>query len=222
MSSADGFTANSGWGKSDLRRTASFLAITAIFIGIASVAKSDFEAGVDAYTRGEFFKAEKEWRPLAAAGDADAARNLGRLYHLGLGVTQDFTTARYWYEIAARKCNATAQNNLALLLQDGLGGEKDAPRAYRLFLLAADQGLFAHADAMANLGRMYLRSDGTQPNIVEAYKWFLLHNEYTIDLKNRETIKAILPAIESLLTPTQKAEALRRAAQFRPKPCKSQ
>jgi TPR repeat protein len=189
---------------------------------MVSVAKSDFEAGVDAYTRGDFYTAEKEWRPLAAAGDADAARNLGRLYHLGHGVTQDFKMARYWYEIAARKCNATAQNNLGLLLQDGLGGEKDAPGAYRLFLMAARQGLFAHADAMSNLGRLYLLGDGTQTNIVEAYKWFLLHNEYTIDLKNRETIKAILPAIESLLTPTQKAEALRRAAQFRPQPCKPQ
>jgi hypothetical protein len=178
-----------------------------------------FESGIDAFMRGDYLKAAREWRPLAEKGDADAARNLGFLYHQGLGVSQDFATARVWYGKAANKCNATAQNNLGLLLLNGQGGDKDPVRAFRLFEVAAKQGLHADADAMGNLGSMYLTGTGTQPNIIEAYKWYVLYREHTTDVSNRAKLNSTFPNIESQITATQKKEALRRAAEFKPQRC---
>ena len=43
-------------------------------------------AGVDAWTRGDFPAAVKEWQAGAARGDADAQFNLGQAYKLGKGV----------------------------------------------------------------------------------------------------------------------------------------
>jgi hypothetical protein len=173
-----------------------------------------FEDGVDAFNRGDYTRAAREWQPLANAGDADAARNLARLYHQGLGVNLDYYKARQWYRLAASKCNATAQNNLGLLMLNGQGGEKDPVGAFRLFEKAALQGLHSDSDAMGNLAGMYFTGTGTQPNVVEAYKWYLLYAEYTTDIKNKQKLLTIMPQIEKSLTITQKVEALRRVSSF--------
>ena len=49
------------------------------------------------------------WRPLAEAGDADAAFNLGQAYRLGKGVPTDLAAAQTWFERAARKGHVDAQ-----------------------------------------------------------------------------------------------------------------
>lgn len=203
-----------------MRRRRKIISIAAAFIAFPGLAYASFEDGVDAFMRKDYRKAAQEWLPLAESGDADAARNLGRLYHEGLGVKQNYVTARSWYEIAAKKCNASAQNNLGLLLRNGQGGDSDVVRAFRMFQSAAMQGLHADADAMGNLAGMYLTGTGTQANIIEAYKWYLLHNQYTIDLDDRDLVRSFLPTIEAQLTPVQKAEAIRLATQFRPQRCK--
>ena len=173
-----------------------------------------FEDGVNAFHRGQYIIAAQEWQPLATKGDPDAARNLAMLYHRGLGFEVDFIKARYWYKIAALKCNATAQNNLGLLLLNGQGGDKDLVGAFRLFEKAALQGLHADSDAMGNLAGMYLNGQGTQQNVIEAYKWYILYGEYTTDFANKQKLLAFMPQIEKLLTPTQKNEALRRVNAF--------
>jgi len=63
---------------------------------------ADFQAGQDAYDRGDYATALKEWRPLAEQGHATAQSNLGYMYDNGLGVPQDYTQARDWY-LKARK-----------------------------------------------------------------------------------------------------------------------
>ncbi len=178
-----------------------------------------FEEGVDAFMRGDYPRAANEWAPLAKSGDPDAARNLARLYHEGLGVRQDFSQARKLYQVAAKKCNATAQNNLGLLLLNGQGGEKDPVEAFRLFHSAANQGLPEDSDAMGNLGGLYLGGTGTQQNVVEAYKWYYLYMTYTTNGENRRKLQALLPQIEAQLSSVQKSEAIRRAQNFRPARC---
>ena len=63
-----------------------FLSI-AIYLGSVGVsAATDFEKGLEAYDKGDFATALREWKPLAEQGDADAQFNLGLIYAKGEGV----------------------------------------------------------------------------------------------------------------------------------------
>ena len=64
----------------------------------------DFEKGFAAAQKGDFATALKEWRPLAAQGDATAQFNLGVMYEKGDGVTQDYKEAvrLFWTSSGAR------------------------------------------------------------------------------------------------------------------------
>ena len=50
-------------------RTATML-LAFVVVLVAAPACTDFEAGEEAYERGDYATALKEWRPLAAQGDA--------------------------------------------------------------------------------------------------------------------------------------------------------
>ncbi|MDA0221059.1 MAG: sel1 repeat family protein, partial [Proteobacteria bacterium] len=47
---------------------------------------ADDNDGYDAYERGDYATALKEWRPLAEQGEAIAQNNLGLMYDNGTGV----------------------------------------------------------------------------------------------------------------------------------------
>ncbi len=61
-----------------------------LLLGTPAVA-ADHSKGLDAYKRGDFATALREWRPLAEQGYADAQFNLGLMYEKGKSVTQDYT-----------------------------------------------------------------------------------------------------------------------------------
>lgn len=82
----------------------------------AQTAPRDGKAGVAAWQRGDYAAALAIWRPLAAAGDAEAQFNIGQAYRLGRGVAQDETAAMLWYERAARQGLTQAEANYGLLL----------------------------------------------------------------------------------------------------------
>lgn len=92
----------------------SLLLVTlAFFLSIAIFAApiwADFEAGMDAYGRGDYATALREWRPLAERGHPGAQYNLGMLYDFKKGVPQDFAVARQWYDIAAHSTDDTCRN----------------------------------------------------------------------------------------------------------------
>ena len=90
-------------------------------ICLAAPAWADFEAGADAYHRGDYATALHEWQPLAELGNAAAQYNLGLLYANGQGVPQDYIHAWQWYEQAAAQGDASAQYNLGLLYANGQG-----------------------------------------------------------------------------------------------------
>ena len=48
---------------------------------------ADFQAGVDAYKRGDYDTPLKELQPLAEQGHMEAQFNLGLMYYKGLGVS---------------------------------------------------------------------------------------------------------------------------------------
>jgi TPR repeat protein len=105
---------------------------------------ADYQAGMDAYNRGNFATALREWQPLAEQGDARAQFSFGLLYENGDGVPRDYTKARQWYEKAAAQGDVKAQLYLGLQSSFGQGGPVDLVQAYMWYSLAAGNGN-AHA-----------------------------------------------------------------------------
>jgi uncharacterized protein len=126
---------------------------------------ADFQAGMDAYNRGDFTTALREWQPLAEQGDARAQFSFGLLYENGDGVTRDYTKARQWYEKAAAQGDAKAQLYLGLQSSFGQGGPMDLVQAYKWYSLAAGNG-----NAYAPGYRDDLAKQMTPAQIAEAQK----------------------------------------------------
>ena len=62
---------------------------------------ADFTAGRDAYIRGDFQVAYREFLPLAKEGDAKSRVGVGLLYAKGQGVEQNDVEAHKWFTLAA-------------------------------------------------------------------------------------------------------------------------
>ena len=92
-------------------------AFAALMLSIAATpALADVKAGVDAWSRGDYPAAVKEWRQPAIDGDADAQFNLGQAYKLGRGVPADLTQAEDWYRKAALQGHLQAEDNYGLVM----------------------------------------------------------------------------------------------------------
>ena len=55
----------------------------------APVWGQDFERGLQAFERGDYATALREWHPLVEQGVAEAQHNLGVMYDLGAGLPRD-------------------------------------------------------------------------------------------------------------------------------------
>jgi TPR repeat protein len=97
------------------------LALVLSIMCLATPVWSDFGTGMDAYNRGDYATALREWQPLAEQRDAEAQDFIGTLYFEGWGVPQDYAKARRWWENAAAQGSASAQNDLGLLSRRGVG-----------------------------------------------------------------------------------------------------
>ena len=97
---------------------------------VSAPALADVKAGVDAWGRGDYATAIKEWRGPADAGDADAQFNLGQAYKLGNGVPKDLGQAEKWYKMAADQGHLQANDNYGLLLFQKPIGAKNAPNMF--------------------------------------------------------------------------------------------
>ena len=64
---------------------------------------ADYQTGNDAYMKGDYATALKEYRAAAEQGDAAAQNGLGYMYNFGRGITQDFKEALKWYRLAAEQ-----------------------------------------------------------------------------------------------------------------------
>src|SRR5262249_35230744 len=151
-----------------VRRTIVLCSAALIAWLVAADADADFKAGLDAYNRGDFAAALREWQPYAEKGDAHAQYNLGLLYASGQGIPQDLQKAAEWYRKAAEQGVSAAQYNLGVMYANGQGVKKDPQQAANWFQKAADQGLVA---AQAGLARVYDEGEGSFRNAAEAAKW---------------------------------------------------
>lgn len=120
--------------------------------------------GIEAWQRGDYAGAVAAWRPLAEAGDADAAFNLGQAYRLGRGVTRDLALAQSWLERAARKDHVDAQTTLGLLLFEN----GDRAGGLRWLMQAADK---SEPRAMLVYGTALFNGDGVPQDPVLGYAY---------------------------------------------------
>ena len=95
---------------------------------------------MDAYDRGHYATALREWELLAEQGNASAQSNLGVMYRQGQGVPQNYETAVKWYILAAEQGYADAQTNLGAIYYDGEGILQDYVRAHIWLHIAASSG----------------------------------------------------------------------------------
>ena len=131
----------------------------------STVTLADFDSGCDAYDRGDYAAARREWAPLAEQGHAQAQFRLGCLYAFGQGVPEDQELALRLFRLAAEQGDADAQNNLGGMYAEGLGVPTDMVQAYMWLELAAAGG---HPLARSN--RAYLAQAMTPAQIAAAQR----------------------------------------------------
>ena len=66
------------------------------FLGVSLPEETDFEVGVEAWGRGDYDRAVREFRLLAEQGHAQAQVNMGIICSQGLGVRKDDVQAYRW------------------------------------------------------------------------------------------------------------------------------
>ncbi len=148
--------------------------IALILILAAAPAGADFQAGLEAYRRGDYAAALEAWLPIAERGDANAQYNVGLLYARGEAMPQDFPQAAGWYRKAAEQGVAAAQYNLAVIHANGQGVPQDMTEAIAWFRKAAEQGV---PEAQDSLGYIYGSGQGVRKDFAEALKWYRLAAE---------------------------------------------
>ncbi len=80
-----------------------------VVVLVADPAWAGFQAGKEAYYRGDYDTALKEWRPLAEQGFARAQNNLAKMYRRGQGVPKDDVLAHMWWSLAAAQGHEPAR-----------------------------------------------------------------------------------------------------------------
>jgi len=121
------------------------LMLGVLCVSCSAARGADFQAGLEAYQRGDYANAIKEWRPLADAGDAPAQYRLAGMYSGGQGLPQDIPEALKWYRLAAEQGLADAQYMLGVTYQmGGRGVPADYSEALKWYRMAAEKG-FANA-----------------------------------------------------------------------------
>ncbi len=147
---------------------------------LAAPALADIKLGVDAWSRGDYARALKEWRQPAINGDADAQFNMGQAYKLGRGVSTDMKAAEEWYRKAALQGHVQAEDNYGLILfQNG-----DRQKAMPVIEKSAMRG---EPRAQYILGTAMFNGDGVKKDWPRAYA-----------LMTRASAAGIAPASASL------------------------
>jgi len=157
----------------------------------ASSGHADFKEGGEAYLRGDYEAAAKEFIPLAERGDHRAMYALGSMYSAGQGVEKDLKKSFELFSEASRNGRADATYKLGLMYEQGLGVKQNPKKAARLYNKSAKQG---YPLAQYGFGLMYEKGTGVKQDPINAYAWLVIAGHYFIyetavfDDKNNEFI----------------------------------
>ena len=144
------------------------LAVLALLLILPANAQNYVTAS-NAYQRGDYAAALREFRPLAERGDVLAQYKLGLMYNNGEGVAADYQEAVNWFYRAASLGYAPAQSSLGVKFEKGQGVERDYAQAVEWYRHGAKQD---YAIAQYRLGRMYAQGHGVGLDYAEAVAWF--------------------------------------------------
>ena len=147
------------------------------------------------------------WYRLAAEQEyAEAQFAIGIMFLNGQGVVKNNSEAAIYFRMAACQDLVGAQFNLALLYTNGDGVPQYYKEAEKWYRLAAEHG---DKTAQCNLGNLFAGGLGVPQDYVEAHMWYNLSAAQGIQegKNNRDYIA-------SFMTPSQLAEAQRRARNF--------
>ncbi|MGN7611790.1 tetratricopeptide repeat protein [Magnetococcales bacterium HHB-1] len=114
-------------------------------------------------------KVAKKYRRGAKIGLPEAQRYMGILYQKGLGVTQNYGRAFYWFKRGADQEDALAQYYLGRLYFKGFGVRKNGRYAEFWLLKSARQGV---VKAQTLLAYIYLFGQGVSKDSHKAIQWF--------------------------------------------------
>jgi hypothetical protein len=126
-------------------------------------------SGIEKYRAKAYGEALPLLLNAANAGKMSAAFYLGYMYDQGLGVAQDYSTARRWYEQAAAAGDEVALNNLAVMYGTGHGVPVNVRTALQLYRRSAAAG---YATAFYNIARYYEDGRGVTADKATAIAWY--------------------------------------------------
>lgn len=110
-----------------------------------------------------------KWLQKAAhKGDVEASLALGKMYHRGHCVGQDFRQAARYFQQAANGGSVQGHALLGMFYQQGLGVPKNYVLAAKCYQFAAKRG---NAQAQINLSTLYQDGKGVEKNGIKAYAW---------------------------------------------------
>jgi len=188
-----------------------FFPLICFFLALQTdAAMAAFEDAMEAYRKGNFVAAFREWEPLAKAGDPQSLHMLGFLYAKGRGVEKNLTeTARLWRQ-AAEKGHPPAQFTLGNLYLKGTGVGRDPAEAVRWIGKAANAG---YGEAQFLFGVLHARGEGVERDVIQAYMWL----DLAADQKGLEP-GALWDSLAPYLTPDEVREANRQINDWNRKP----
>lgn len=189
-----------------------------LLLFLSPAAQAGFNAGYDAYMRGNWPQAIDELSPLADRGDARAQFYLGVMHSEGgQGVARDMTTAIAWLRRAAEQDHIGAQYELYLYYSAGSEADGDAlAERLRWGRAVTAQGLTAddHGKAQAavcalQMGLLYARGwlvpeDRVEAHVLLAYAGRL----------GRDDARAAVADLETRMTDREISEAEQRLREW--------
>ncbi len=128
-----------------------------------------FDAGLEAYRKGEFTAARRVWEPLAEAGHAQAQYLLGFMLQNGLGTPWTNAGAAGWYRRAAQQGHPQAQLALGDLYLRGMGVGQDLAVGAAWYASAAVAG---YPQAQFEYAQLLLHGVGVEQDFASARAWF--------------------------------------------------
>jgi len=185
---------------------------------------SGYQEGWEAYKRGEYVEALKEWTPLAENGAEDAQYQIGIMYLKGNGIA-DFTevdktrnakvsncwlskSTHQWYSKAIAG-DSYAQYRLGHSYNHGQGVKKDRFIATRWYLLAAEQG---QSHAQYEMGQRYFSGEaGITQDYGMAHLWANL-----AAANGDRSAPALRETVARYMSVEQVARAQQLASQWKP------
>jgi TPR repeat protein len=170
---------------------------------------ADFKAGGDAYKRGDYETAAKEFLPVAEKGDHRAMYALGSMYAAGEGVPQDYQAALKWFRSAAKYGRPDAQYKIGLMYDNGLGVSQDYKKAINWYGKAAKKG---YGQAQYKIGLMYFKGNAVTQSNIKSFAWL-----NTALSNGVSEAKTNLDAMTELLSPEQLKEAQALSQEYQQK-----